>query len=118
MSWSPKKEKERKELYDEGLSDREIVEGSQTPVSVSAICAWRRNRFLPPNKNKARRAFSEQENQVILNLYKQGLNDPEIAKKVGRPRVSIRGWRKRRGLLPNVRQGGQTVWKKDKRVRT
>jgi hypothetical protein len=115
MSWSDEKEDKRTKLYNEGLGDREIAERSEPPVSVAAICAWRRNRFLPPNKGKAGRVFSEQENEVIYNLYKQGYDDLEIAKKVLRPRTSIKGWRNKRGLPANAKQGGQTVWKREQK---
>jgi hypothetical protein len=42
-------------------------------------------------------------------LYNEGLNDPQIAKKVGRKKASVRRWRLRKGLPANVSQGGQAV---------
>jgi len=42
-------------------------------------------------------------------LYEKGLSDGEIASKVGVTKETIYSWRKRRGLVPNKKRGGQVL---------
>lgn len=54
------------------------------------------------------RILSTNEFNCRLKLYRQGLNDREIARIIGITNVAIYGWRKRNNLSPNVEQG----WKR------
>ncbi len=55
------------------------------------------------------RAPSKKELECRLNLYKQGLSDHKIAKKIGISHQSIQAWRNRNNLQANKKQGGQVI---------
>jgi hypothetical protein len=107
MNWDEKKEMQRNALYGHGLGDKEIGALSVPVTSASSVCQWRKNRGLSSNQKQPGRDFTEEENQIIFDLYKQRLNDAKIGEKVGRHRTSIRVWRIRRGLPANAMRGGQ-----------
>ena len=104
---SENKEKERLELYNQGLSCREIAR--RLNVYTGTISNWARTRGLKPNYKKGvhfiqenRVSFlPEEENQKRIDLYKQGLTDKEIAAKCFVCKDAIFYWRKKRGLPPN-----------------
>ncbi len=104
MTWNKEKETERRRLYNLGLSDGEIAERSRPKVNPHAVLGWRRARGLPPNRKRLSPLPKEQE-ELRLDLYKQGLNDAEIAKITGRSQPAICYWRRFRGLPPNVPRG-------------
>jgi len=45
------------------------------------------------------------EEERRLSLYREGLSDYEIARRLGVHRVTIKNWRKRRGLPPHFEAG-------------
>jgi len=90
----------RYKLYRKGYNDREIAD--KTGVSHVAIFLWRKRRNLPANNNVGWKKLSKEEENKRLELYKQGLSDGEIAKKLGISQSTIADWRKARGLKPNI----------------
>ncbi len=87
----PEEEKKRRELYDQGMTDREIAE--RCYVSRGVIYKWRKRRGLPYN--------SQYDERKRHNLYRQGLNDYEIAARCGVTQPAIFQWREKMGLPPN-----------------
>jgi len=95
---SDKENVERKELYDEGLGDREIARRLQ--LHPATIASWREKRGLKPNYawNPHRHFVDRDEDQRRRILLASNLTDRQIGSIVGRDRTSIRDWRKIRGL--------------------
>jgi len=63
---------------------------------------------LPPNDRRGgrRRLFlSKEAEERRMKLYREGLSDYEIARRLGVHRTTIREWRGRRGLSPNFKRG-------------
>lgn len=83
------------QLHAEGLSDPEI--GAQVGLSKSAVCAWRKNAALPPNRSSARQDHDDK----VLQLYRQGLTDEQIGPLVGRSSRTIANWRQKHHLPVN-----------------
>ena len=110
------------ELYNEGLNDKEIAE--KTGVSKIAVCRWRHRNKLPhnryANKPKSNRTRTHKKGDayienpkyaIVRELYNEGLNDKEIAAKVGMHQKSIFRWRKDNKLLSNTPFGKKEVEK-------
>ena len=91
--------KKRRDLYRQGLSDREIAE--ECNVATQSIFKWRKSRNL---ESKIEGRLPRKEEQKRLELYKQGLKDKEIAKKCGVTAPAIHKWRKNRDLKPNAKE--------------
>lgn len=94
-------------LYDEGLNDREIAE--ELRKSATTVRHWRIREGLPSNTGRVRTspaAVQERQRQMVA-LWKQGLNDREIAEKMQMSKKTVRNWRKLRGLKSNY-DGGKT----------
>lgn len=70
---SPEENAERLELYNKGLSDREMAK--LLYLDVSTVAYWRKIRNLAPNKSKMRRE--------IDRLIKNGMAVKDIADSVG-----------------------------------
>lgn len=70
---SPEEHAERMELYNKGLSDREMAK--LLYLDVSTVVYWRKIRNLAPNKSKMRRA--------IERRIKNGMAVKDIADSVG-----------------------------------
>jgi|GEM_PF-4699608 len=98
----PEQEKCRLELYQQGLSDKEIAE--RLGDTYIAIGQWRFSRSLPSNGRQYQR-LSPEEHEARMLLYRQGLNDREIAKALGVRYQTIAGWRYIHHLSANVSQG-------------
>jgi len=93
-------EEERLRLYQEGLSDGEIAKRLGCPRST--IQGWRQRRGLPPNyPPHYGKYLSDEEEEQRMRLYRQGLNDREIAERLGLTTRAIHLWRRRRGLPAN-----------------
>lgn len=94
---------ERIRLYEKGLNDCEIAD--RVGVHQSTICQWRNGKGLPPNHTANKKGtggnFEER-----MKLYKEGLNDYEIAEELGVCQATVCSWRKRRNLPPNGGVGG------------
>jgi transposase len=93
----------RIKLYEQGFSDREIAE--KCGVSFKTISLWRREHNLPSaterKGKKSGRRLTQEEIDRRIELYNQGLNDKEIAQKMGLAISSIQHWRKKNNLPPN-----------------
>lgn len=50
-----------------------------------------------------------EEEMQRMTLYKQGMNDTEIAERLGVTRVTICRWRNRKGLPPNVKSVNRPI---------
>ena len=107
---SESKEKERLELYNQGLSYREIAR--RLNVDTGTIQKWASIRGLKSNYKKGAHYIQEkrvsflpeEENQKRMDLYKQGLTDQAIANKCFVCRCTITHWRKTRGLKVNKKK--------------
>lgn len=92
-------------LYDEGLNDREI--GEEMRKSATAVRTWRLREGLPSNTGRVRtssEAVQERQRQM-MELWKSGLNDREIADKLLLTKKTVRVWRKKVGLKSNYDGG-------------
>lgn len=91
---------QRMELYNTGMSDREIAE--VVGCSPDNIATWRGKQGLPPHpgKGKARRVPPEQE-ALRMRLYEQGLPDSQAAKECGLTTMGYTRWRQRHKLPGN-----------------
>jgi len=87
----PRSFPQRKQLYEQGLSDSAIARAEG--VFPSNIREWRMRRNLPPNLP---RSFLQRQ-----ELYDQGLTDRKIAEKLGLCRDAIWRWRTRNKLPSN-----------------
>lgn len=92
-------------LYCQGLSDLKIgqIEGKDK----STIRKWRIQNKIPPNNSQpvTKRPPSE-EQMERLELYKAGLSDSQIAKKLDCRESTIRRWREVKKLPSNNRYKG------------
>ena len=84
----------RLELYNDGMTDRQI--GFTLNIPVSTITSWRYRSKLPVNIEK--RMITHEE---YMELYEQNLNDQEIADKLGIFPSRVLNWRNKRHLLQN-----------------
>lgn len=99
-------EKLRMELYNKGYVDIKIAKAvNRSNVTISN---WREERGLEPNgkkligpSKKGINKLPEEEHQRRMELYKQGLSDPEIGKIIGLKPKSVSAWRKEHNLESN-----------------
>lgn len=98
--------RQMRQLYDEGLSDRQI--GEEVNRSSTAVRLWRIKEGLGCNNAAGRQA--EQEAKALhrekKRLYDQGLLDAEIGEKVGRAKTTVKRWRLAMGLESNYTRKG------------
>lgn len=92
-------------LYQRGWSDGRI--GRELGINDKTIYAWRRRAGLPANPQEPKRLTPEQEKQRG-KLYRQGKTDKEIGDACGVHPSCIHRWRKKHGLPPNAKSGGNT----------
>lgn len=105
---SEEEEKERIDLYNQGMSDAEIAK--RVCVEKNVIQHWRTRRGLSPNAPKGfqkgnkygcmGRLSEVKENRRCMLLCR-GLNDAQIARIVGVDNSTISQWRRSRGLPSN-----------------
>ena len=88
-------QRRRRELYDRGLSDREIAE--ETGAKISTVTSWRDNFGLTPNPG-GKRGIPVSWEEDGLRLYREGKTDREIAEAVGRSVATVGEWRRKHGL--------------------
>jgi transposase len=90
-------------LYDAGATDREIAE--ELGKTSSCIATMRQRKWkLPPNKDRhGTRVRLDYER--VEELYRHGLNDRQIAEKLECGIETIRKWRYKHELLPNIKGG-------------
>ena len=88
-------QRRRRELYDRGLSDREIAE--ETGAKISTVTSWRDNFGLAPNPG-GKRGIPVSWEEDGLRLYREGKTDREIAEAVGRSVATVGEWRRKHGL--------------------
>lgn len=89
------------ELWEQGLSDREIAQDIE--CSMSTVKNIRKQENLPPNDE---RFLSTEKAAERRKLYDSGLIDCKIAGKQGVSQSSIYQWRRRNGLPANKRRKG------------
>lgn len=95
---------ERQRLYDEGLNDAQIA--ARVGRTAATIQAWRRVRGLAQqytladrtpgsfrHKREATAARVAEKFKLRMSLYRQGLDDDEIAEATGFSRKSVEKWR-------------------------
>lgn len=91
----------RLELYNMGLSDKEIAE--KVFLTQSAISGWRRKNNL--KTNHPRPVITQKIEEKMLFLYKSGLSDREIGNCVSLSKPTVQRWRQRNELKPNFEPG-------------
>lgn len=91
----------RLELYNMGLSDKEIAE--KVFVTQSAISGWRRKNGL--KTNNPRPIVTRKTEEKMLFLYKSGLSDREIGNCVSLSKPTVQRWRQKNNLNPNFKSG-------------
>ena len=105
---SEEEEKNRLDLYNQGMSDAQIAK--RVCVEKNVIQHWRTRRGLPPNAPKGFQKgnkygcmgrLSELRENKRLELYNRGLNDAQIARIVGVENSTISQWRRSIGLPSN-----------------
>lgn len=82
-----------RELYDRGMTDREIAE--ETGLSEKTAAKFRKDNGLPPHKKERSVSF---DTEKALQLWKKGKTDPEIGEALGVSKACIWHWRHREGL--------------------
>lgn len=75
---SPEEDAKRRELYAQGLNDREI--GDRVGVLRATIARWRQSRGLPPNTPQCN---PHPKTEQIRYLIWQGIPDAKIIEKLG-----------------------------------
>lgn len=89
-------------LYEKGLTDREIAEA--IGISRDTFGEWRRRSAkLPPNPDR-KGPESRFDWKKAEELYRQGLNDSEIARVLGCSTASVWRWRAKYELFPPKKQ--------------
>lgn len=91
----------RLELYNMGLSDKEIAE--KVFLTQSAISGWRRKNNL--KTNHPRPVITQKIEEKMLFLYKSGLSDREIGNCVSLSKPTVQRWRQKNELKPNFEPG-------------
>ena len=91
----------RLELYNMGLSDKEIAE--KVFLTQSAISGWRRKNNL--KTNHPRPVVTQEIEEKMLLLYKSGLSDREIGNCVSLSKPTVQRWRQKNNLNPNFKSG-------------
>lgn len=99
-----------RELYDQGMNDREIAEAAGSNRKI--VCDWRKQNKLPAHMLRCQNW--EACDEIYLPLYEQGKTDDQIAEACGVNPWNVRDWRHRRKLEANrtpARSGGRKPWK-------
>jgi uncharacterized protein YjcR len=82
-------------LYYQGLTDLEISQAMS--VTKDVIASWRHRRGLPLNPSQ-RTIECQRRAKIYESMYAQGYDDYHIARATGVRNLTVREWRKRRGL--------------------
>lgn len=95
------------ELYNQGLSDREV--GEHFGVSARAVQQWRNDRDLPSKWQRPKKSEIPPPNKLIDDdeayaLYQKGYYDHEIAEHFGAKTASVSSWRNKKGLPANKKE--------------
>lgn len=105
-----KEEKERMDLYKQGLSDGQMAK--ILGLTKSPILKWRTSRGLPRNYkprfqpgNQFGRlgVLPKEEHELRMRLYNKGLIDKEVAKVCHVSKDAISQWRRKYNLPANGR---------------
>lgn len=94
---------ERDKLYKQGLSDRAIAE--KLGVNRRTITSWRVRKGYRPNSPEHPGGNMKRDMPERDGLYMLGLNDHEIARRLGVSPAAIYSWRQNRGLPANTSPG-------------
>ena len=101
-------EKERMDLYNQGLYDKQISEIIHFPKKT--IQSWRWKRGLPGNKEKGFQKgntlgsisrLPKEEHELRMRLYNKGLIDRKVAKICHVSNAAIYQWRRKYNLPAN-----------------
>lgn len=101
-------EKERMELYNQGLDDKQISEILH--LSKSGLQSWRYNRGLKGNKERGFKKSNtlgsitrlpKEEHELRMRLYNKGLIDRKVAKVCHVSSGAIFQWRRKYNLPAN-----------------
>ena len=101
-------EKERMDLYKQGLDDRQISD--KLHLSKGPIWMWRKKKGLPSNKKQGFQkgntlgkgsALPKEEHEMRMRLYNKGLIDRKIAKVCNITVNGVCKWRKTHNLPAN-----------------
>ena len=95
---SEEKNAERKRLYDKGLTDKQMAE--ELGIHKTTLVSWRNKHKLPLHPSRGN-MLSDEDEALRRKLYRMGLSDGVIARKVGVAPITIYGWRHSRKLKPN-----------------
>lgn len=90
------KERRRMELYEQGLSDKEIAR--ETGMSPSGVTRWRQKNRLASRRTNG---LTPEQEERRMELYRQGMNDRQIADALGVTPKTVGAWRYRRKLKCN-----------------
>lgn len=93
------------ELYESGLNDCEIAR--QLGVRSCDVLNWRRKKGLKANWKRLEKGEvkgSKLDAPEIMELYRSGATDAELARAAGVAGSTVRGWRKVRGLERNKKE--------------
>lgn len=79
---------------------------SMTGHTRRAVPAYRCKQYVPRNADAGQtRKRANPDWDAAMELYNQGLTDPEIAERIGCSKYAIFKWRKRNGLQTKYRNG-------------
>lgn len=92
-------------LYDEGMNDREIAD--ELGKSPCSIRNWRLREGLRSNTERKRTvgAAVQERRRQMMELWKKGLNDRQIADAMLLSPKTVRLWRREQGLRSNYERG-------------
>lgn len=94
------------ELYRGGLSDGEIAR--QMGVRTCDVLNWRRKKQLKPNIKRCRAGEvrgSKLDTPEVMQMYRDGASDREIARRTGMSSSAVQAWRRVRELPANYKGG-------------
>lgn len=89
----------RRELYDQGLSDGEIAK--RCGIHRTGVVHWRKKAGLP-NNGKVRQVKAEAALLELRRLYDLGMSDSAIARQTDSDQGSVTRWRAKAGLPPHT----------------
>lgn len=104
---TPEQEQQRRSLYQQGLSDREI--GRRLGLDGKTIGYWRASRGLPSNHPLLGPMTADRQAQR-RQLYNAGWSDAQIARRQGVTEFAVAHWRRLRQLPANATSGSQDWW--------
>ena len=93
------------ELYESGMNDCEIAR--QLGVRPCDVLNWRRKHDLKPNRKRLEKGEvkgSKLDAQEIMEMYRSGATDAELARAAGVAGSTVRAWRNVRGLERNKKE--------------